>query len=302
MQDVERLPSIAPVSVTLSSGVRLHGIQTGWIHFKATHYRLDGPENQRFQTILADDVWTSARPLLSWVIEHPDGLIVVDAGERAGANDLGAYLAEADTTGRFFIPRNFRIHVDPGDELGPQLRKLGLSPLDVRWVIQTHLHFDHADGLAFFPSAEVLVSRAEYEGQRRVPQGAVAALWPRDFDPRPLDYPPHPFGSFEQHLPLTAAGDVLLIPTPGHSYGHQSVVVQDSDMTYFLAGDLTFDEGQLQRSEVGGIVLNVPESRISLELARRFVASRPCVFLPSHDPAALMRLALDQATRLQVGP
>ena len=301
-QQVSALASVPPISITTAPGVRLHGIQTGWIAFKSAHYRLRPPEGLRFAAILTDPNWAAPKPMLSWVIEHPEGLIVVDSGERARASHLGAYLAEADPGNRFFIRRNFRVQVAVKDELGPQMRRLGLSPADVRWVVQTHLHFDHANGLSFFPQAEVLVSRPEYENQRRAPVGAVSALWPRDFEPSLVAYRQAPFGPFARHFPLTRSGDVVLVPTPGHSYGHQSVIVQGSDASYVLAGNVAFDEGQLMRRELGGIVLDVPQSGESLSLTRQFVASAPIVFLPSHDPDSLGRLARGQRTTIPGGP
>ncbi|WP_168733657.1 N-acyl homoserine lactonase family protein [Deinococcus sp. Arct2-2] len=279
--------------------MRIHGVQTGGVTLKSAHYRLRRPSAFRLPAILLDPHWTSPKPILSWVIEHPEGLIVVDTGERHQAQDLNRYLAGADPVTRMFIRRNFRLHVEASAELGAQLPRLGLCARDVRWVILTHLHFDHADGLAFFPEAEVLVSRREYDAQRRVPQGAVFSLWPEGLTPSLIDYSSGAYSVFPKHWPLTQAGDVLLVPTPGHSYGHQSVLILDHDVTYFLAGDVVFDEGQLQRREIGGIVQDVGVSRASLELVRHFVLTHPTVFLPSHDPTSLERLANRQVTHLE---
>jgi N-acyl homoserine lactone hydrolase len=292
----------APVSITTASGLRIHGLQSGWIAIKQSHYQLTGPEALRIASILGDTRWTQPLPMLSWVIEHPEGLIVIDTGERAGANDLETHVACADPISRTFLSKNFRINVQPEMELGPQLRKLGLEPNDVRWVVQTHLHFDHANGFAFIPKAEVLISRAELEGQRAAPVGAISCLYPSNFNPQALDYHPVEFGPFAQHSALTKAGDVLIVPTPGHSYGHQSVLLLDNDRSYLLAGDVVFDERQLQERELAGIVNNIGRSRASLETVREYVSKNPTVLLPSHDPASLARLASQQITKIEKRP
>jgi N-acyl homoserine lactone hydrolase len=296
--DLSTLEAVSPVSVTTASGLRIHGIQTGWIAIKSAHYKMTGIESLRFPAIIADLNWTRPKPMLSWLIEHPEGLIVVDSGERAGARDLTRYLACADAGSQFFITRNFRVQIEPDWELGAQMQRLGLSTRDVRWVVQTHLHFDHANGFAFFPKSQILISRAEYEGHRQMPLGAVSCLYPITFDPRPLDYLERDFGVFPAHFPLTKAEDIAIVPTPGHSYGHQSLVIEDEQRRYLLAGDLTFDERQLRQRELGGIVWDVPKSRESLERARGFVQSTPTVYLPSHDPESLSRLARGQITTL----
>lgn len=295
---VAGLEPVPAVSITTASGLRVHGIQTGWIAIKSAHYKMGAVESLRLPAILADPHWTTAKPIISWVIEHPEGLIVVDSGERAAANNLETYLACAEPGNRFFITRCFRVQVEPESELGPQIQKLGLSPSEVRWVVQTHLHFDHANGFDFFPRAQVLISRAEYQGHQQIPAGAVQCLWPRDFSPTALDYQARPFATFPQHHQLTNAGDVVIVPTLGHSYGHQSVVLIDGNKSYFFAGDVSFDEGQLKRLELAGIVHNVPQSWESLELTRRFVASQPTIYLPTHDPKSLQRFAKGQITQL----
>jgi N-acyl homoserine lactone hydrolase len=290
---------VAPVSIMTASGLRVHGLQTGWITIKTNHYRLRGPESLRFPSIVADTTWTEPKPMLSWVIEHPEGLLVIDSGERAAARDLRTYVACADPGNRFIITRNFKVNVEPESELGPQLVTLGLNPNDVRWVVQTHLHFDHADGFDFFPNAEVLVSRTELEGQRRQPVGAVSCLYPKDFNPTALDYKGQSYETFENHSSLTKAEDVMIVPTYGHSYGHQSILLRDNDKTFFFAGDVVFDERQLVKREMAGIVHHVQQAKDSMERSRTFVAASPTVFLPSHDAMSLQRLSTQQLTTIQ---
>ena len=295
---VELAEPVASVSVTTRSGIRIHGVQTGWISIKSNHYHMRGPESLKELNILLDTRWTEPKPILSWVIEHPEGLIVIDSGERAGARDLATYLACADAGSRYFITRNFRVNVAPESELGPQLVKLGLSPANVRWCVQTHLHFDHANGFDFLPNAAVLVARTELEGHRTTPNGAVFCKYPSDFDPLALDYL-QTYKGFSGHYPLTEAGDVVVVPTPGHSYGHQSVLLEGGDQTLFFAGDVTYDERQLLEGEVSGINVGVDATKASMAATRAYLAATPSVYLPSHDPQSLQRLQRLQTTEIK---
>ena len=297
-ETVNAMEPIAPVSVTTPSGIKVHGVQTGWICIKSNHYRMRGPESLKELNILTDTRWAEPKPILSWVIEHPEGLIVIDSSERAGARDLQTYLACADAGSRYFITRNFRVNVEPESELGPQLVKLGLSPVDVRWCVQTHLHFDHANGFDLLPQADVLVARAELEGHRAVPNGAVFCKYPSDFNPLALDYL-HPYKGFSGHYPVTAAGDVVIVPTPGHSYGHQSVLLEGDNQTLFFAGDVTYDERQLLEGEVSGINVGVDATKASMRAARAYLTATPSVYLPSHDPKSSDRLRHLQVTNVE---
>jgi glyoxylase-like metal-dependent hydrolase (beta-lactamase superfamily II) len=138
-----------PVSITTRSGIRIHGIQTGVLAIKQAHAHLRRPAALRLLSIVLDTTWTPLLPLLTWVIEHPEGLFVIDTGERAAASDIDKYMA-GDPANRWFFKRNLPLFVTAAEELPSQLRGLGLAPEAVQTVVLTHLHGDHTGGLASF--------------------------------------------------------------------------------------------------------------------------------------------------------
>ena len=279
--------------------LRIHALQTGTVAVKTAHKKLRGLAATRWASILLDPSYTEPLPILTWAVEHPEGVILIDTGESAAATRPKHFACDPAYS---FLMRVglLKLAVSPEEEVGPQLRARGIEPGDVRRVVLTHLHLDHADGLAFFPNAEFIVSRREFEGQRRQPRGALACRWPGWFAPRLIDYRPEPLGPFEFSLPLTEDGDVSLVPTPGHSHGHQSVILRHGGLSHFFAGDASFDEQQMLRSEVAGICHDVGEARRSLGLIRRYASVAPTVYLPSHDPASEARLA--RGTTVMVPP
>lgn len=283
--------AVPPVSITTRSGVRIHGIQTGFVAIKTAHARLQGVAPLRLLSIIADPRWTALLPILAWVIDHPEGLIVIDTGELAAATDIDSYMA-SDPANRWFFKRNLPLFITPAEELAPQMRGLGLDPAAVRTVIMTHLHGDHAGGLGFFPNAEFLVARDEFVGHRRQPMGAVASLWPPGFAPRLIDYSGPPLDPFPATFPVTNAGDLLIVPTPGHSYGHQSVILRDGERSYFFAGDLAFSSAQLHEQGLQGIAQDLGKARETLQRTLAFTRRTPTIVLPTHDPQSLTRLRM----------
>lgn len=282
--------AVPPVTMTTRSGVRVHGIQTGCVAIKTAHAVLRRPTALRLLSIILDRRWTGLLPILTWVIEHPEGLFVVDTGERAAASAIDSYLAD-DPPNRWFYSRNLGLYITPAEEQATQLHGLGLVPEDVRSVVLTHLHGDHTGGLGWFPQARFLVGRAEYAGQLRQPRGALATRWPPGWSPQLVEYHDPAFGPFPACQRLTRAGDLLLVPTPGHSYGHQSLLLLDGTLVYFFAGDLVFNQAQLLAQGLQGIAQDLGQARTTLEHTLRLVRSTPTVFLPSHDPDSLQRLA-----------
>ena len=282
--------NVPPMTITTASGVRLHAIQTGSLSIRRTHRYMTGPESLRLPAILLDPTWTEPLPMLAWVIEHPEGLILIDVGEQAAASNPSRYL-EREPGIAWFVAHHFRLWVNASEEIGPQLRSLQLDPNDVRWVVSTHLHFDHVGGLKHFPNAKCLVSKLEFE---RRPNGAAPSTWPAWYKPELIEYRNTNLETFPKSLALTKAGDVHLVPTPGHTDGHQSVIFNDGTRNYFFAGDAAFSQARLLKREVAGIVADVGATRQTLGRILGFAQARPTVFLPTHDPESMLRLQTQQ--------
>src|SRR5919112_801749 len=138
--------------------MRVHAIQTGTVEIKENQRRGRGHGPVRLANTLLDGGWTGPLPVWCWVVEHPEGVIVVDTGTSAKVLVPG-FLPKWNP----YYRRNVRFSVRPEEEVGPRMRELGIPPEEVRWVVLTHLHVDHDGSLHHFPNAEVLVGRWEYD-------------------------------------------------------------------------------------------------------------------------------------------
>ncbi|MCL6444748.1 MAG: N-acyl homoserine lactonase family protein [Alicyclobacillus sp.] len=268
--------------------MRIHAIRTGGVWIRSRQREGYGRGIMRRVNTLLDREWTEQLPIWAWVIEHPEGLIVVDTGETAKTADPD-YFPRWHPYFRFGV----RVDVKPEEEIGPQLKALGLSPDDVRWVILTHLNTDHAGGLHHFPKAEMLVSPLEYQtaiGFRGVLRGYLPHRWPTWFSPRLVNFSDGPVGPFSKSQLLTRAQDVILVPTPGHTYGHLSVIVKQDDHDVFLAGDTSYTEQLMKERKVDGVAPSEELAADSLSRIAQFCRARPTIYLPSHDAHAQDRL------------
>ena len=136
--------------------MKIHAIQTGTVAITTAWREGVGHGRRRLLHTVLDRSWTEPLPIYAFAIEHPEGVIVVDTGESAGAS-LPGYFPRWHPVFRFAV----REWVEPEQEIGPQLERLGIRPSDVRRVVMTHLHTDHASGLHHFPDTEILAARAE---------------------------------------------------------------------------------------------------------------------------------------------
>jgi glyoxylase-like metal-dependent hydrolase (beta-lactamase superfamily II) len=169
------------------------------------------------------------RPLL---VEHPDGLVLID-------NGLGN--KEDAKFGDIYGIDNAGTHPGP-TRLEDALAELGYTPADVRWMIDTHLHFDHAGGNTTmdggtvrltFPNATYVVQRGELDYARHTNERTRASYLPPNFEP--VDAA----GRWQ-----LIEGDVEILPgirsllTPGHVPYHQAILVTSGGETACFLADL----------------------------------------------------------------
>lgn len=263
--------------------MHIHILQTGSIRVKRSFLAgslAAGGLPQFLWAMRADRAWADPLPIYAWLIEHPEGLILVDSGETR--------LAPASP----LVPG--QLLLEPSDELPERLRQLGVRPGDIRTVVLTHLHGDHVNGLAGLPQLPLLASAAELRAMRSPGGRLLSRLTihpPAWFAPAPIEFRPEPIGGFSHSYPLTRAGDVRAVPTPGHTRGHLSVIVREGELDVMLAGDVTYSESALLAGQQQGPCADVAGHRDTLVRVLRHAAERPTVYLPSHDIDAPRRLA-----------
>ncbi len=269
--------------------MQIHAFNTGIIQVKE-NYRAAPGGNRLFRlSSIVADLRFRPIPVFVWVIEHPEGVIVVDTGLCAAMQD-SAYFPRVQ---RPYWQSQYRFHVQPEEEIGPRLRSVGIAPGDVRWVVLTHTHFDHTGGLHHFPHANVLFTAREYRDAMalRSAHFALPEKWPGSLVPYEVAFGPSSLGAFSQSHTLTRAGDVHVVPTPGHTPGHQSVIVQTDDMLCFLGGDTSFDQAALVENLVDAPTVNRFLWQDTRQRILDYARSAPLVYLTTHDFETESRLA-----------
>lgn len=146
--------------------------------------------------------WTRPTfPVFAYLVLHPTGPILIDTGVGVG----NAFIDE------LYSP----VHYD----LDEALERHGVSIDDIGTVITSHLHFDHCGQSHRFAGSRIVVQRAEVEAARAPLYTVPAWAFPSGIDLTVID------GDHQ------IATDVRVIATPGHTPGHQSVLIEGGDGT-----------------------------------------------------------------------
>jgi glyoxylase-like metal-dependent hydrolase (beta-lactamase superfamily II) len=281
--------------------MRIHAIQTGRVQIKQAQIEGRGHGLWRQIQPIASSQWAEWAPVYAWAIEHADGVIVVDSGS-------GAHLKSLPRWHPYF-QLAVRFEIEPEQEIGPQLRSLGIGERDVKTVVLTHLHVDHDGGLAHFPHGRIVADSGEIAraaGVRGALLGYLPRRWPSWFDPQPLAWQQSPYGPFRRSVSLTAAGDVIAVPTRGHTPNHVSLIVRDGEEQIMLAGDASYSESTMVRGAIDGVGPDESAQVQTMADVRALCAARPTVYLPTHDPRSAERLAgrctvaLDRSSRCSI--
>ena len=269
---------------TQGQWTRVHLVSTGAVSVKTKFREATKRGFLAMIDFMLDKTFTEWMPIWVMIIEHPEGIFVIDTGENADVNNPG-YFKSSGMFANWFDTTQFKFKVDTQEEIGPQLNVLGIPIEKITAVILTHLHLDHIDGLKYFPSTRVIVNRREWEK----PFGDLPKLYPHWFKPDLVDLSEH-FDVFERAKYLTESRDLLLVETPGHTPHHCSVVLRGDDYTIFFAADICYSQDQMLREKYSGANASYKMSKETYDKVKQFAKKQRLIFLPSHDNGVPTRL------------
>ena len=271
------------------STVVVEPLRVGEVHAPPAWFERHGGRLERLHTlglVTPRSQWWWV-PCPAFLIHHPTaGPVLVDTGfhpsvaSRPAAN-LGRVMSSIA-----------RPRLAQGEDLPAQLRSRGLEPRDIRLVVMTHLHFDHASGMSEFPSSTFVVSDAEWEAAtndlRPLLRGYRPSHYDYVFDYRTLSYEGSAitsYSTFGRTFDLFGDGSVRLAFTPGHTAGHQSVICHLAQRDLVIAGDAIYTHGQLGDAPEPPEAVDRHQWRRSLQELRLFHRQYPqAVIVPGHDP------------------
>jgi len=220
-------------------------------------------------SIITGDDNTATLPIPSWLVEHPDGLLLFDTGLHP---DLQTSTDRLGRSARFFTP-----DFPAGEELAARLNARGIRPSDITHIVFSHLHFDHVGGTAEVPNARIVVQADEWAAgtdPRLIEKGAYM----------PDDYVlGHDIQTVTGLHDVFGDGKVICVPTPGHTIGHQSLQVNLESGPVVLTGDCIYFDEMLTEMRVPNFGYDTDQQRVSMVELQRMRDDGGCRLLYGHD-------------------
>jgi N-acyl homoserine lactone hydrolase len=231
-------------------------------------------------------------PIPMFLVEHPSaGPIMIDTGFHPSV------VAGVRPNMGPLSPVLYRVRITREQTLAAQLEARGIAIGDVKTVVMTHLHIDHASGISELPGATFVVDRREWAaaGARGgLFNGYVRRQFDHAFDWRTVDYDApeiDSFAPFGQSIDLLGDGSLRLLSTPGHTRGHQSVLLRLAGREALLTADASFTRRTLAGEAMPLVLDDTHRFRRSLHKIQHYLRLAPdALVIPGHDAEAWAEL------------
>ena len=210
-----------------------------------------------------------------WLIQRGNEWLLWDTGvPQSTLNDLNGWST---------LPKLIVYHLDK--TITDQLGAIGLKPTDVAYVAISHTHGDHIGNVDLFPSSTVLMQRAEYEWIDS-PDGPNENVNKLKALARKLLGTPKNLKLLAGDTDVFGDGSVTLVSTPGHTPGHQSLLVHLKNSGFIiLSGDVVHLRENFEKSIVPSLNTDEAASIASMDRIRRMMATYNAKQFINHDKA-----------------
>ena len=219
-------------------------------------------------------------PVPFFLVDHPKGKLLFDTG-----NALGVARDKVGHWGARVLAAYDPVMTEE-DYAVNQLARLGIRPEEITHVVFSHLHLDHAGATGEFRNAVHYVQRAEMH-YAYVPHFFQAGAYIRgDFDKPHLRWRLLE-GQQEDFYDVFGDGSVRIVFTPGHTPGHQSLLLHlDNWGTTLLTGDSVYTTEILEEDVLPGLVYSPPDAVASIRKTRELQRLHGVRIITGHDPLA----------------
>jgi N-acyl homoserine lactone hydrolase len=217
-----------------------------------------------------------------WLIKHGSEWLLWDTGVPEAALN--------DPRGWSTLPKLIVYHLDRS--LTDQLTEIGLKPGDIGRVAISHTHGDHIGNMGLFLNSTIVMQRAEYSWIHS-PNGPNDNVNQLMALARKLMGTPNNLQLIDGDTDLFGDGSVTLVSTPGHTPGHQSLLVHLKKSGFIvLSGDVAHSEENFEKDVVPSLNTNKAESIASMEKVRQLIATYKASFFINHDKKQTDKLRL----------
>lgn len=237
--------------------VKIYAMTCGWI-------------TSDFSVMLAGRKGKIRFPVPAYVIDHPQGRVLFDTGLHPDCkHDVESRIGGMSTL--------FDVQVREHEDISSRLELLDIDAGRIEYLVNSHLHFDHAGGNELVPNAKIIIQQREWE----------AAHTPELIQSNGYLLPDYNHGHLIKQVngehDLFGDGRIVTIPTYGHTPGHQSLKVRLDSGDVILTADACYLKETLTNLHLPQLLHSRSQMLDSLLLLRKLQRAGARLIY-GHDP------------------
>lgn len=211
-----------------------------------------------------------------YLIRHAKGWMLWDTGFSDSVAAMPDGLVAAGGALRAKLPKT----------LVSQLAEVGVKTTDISYIAFSHFHPDHSGNANLFPNATLYIQETEYE--------AIFGPTPQKFGFNPATYDRlkgNPLVKLKGDFDVFADGSVTILSTPGHTPGHQSLMVRlQRTGVVILSGDLAHFQSNWDNRRVPSMNFSSPQTTASMEKVAAIIVTEKAQLWINHDKAQSLKM------------
>lgn len=267
----------------MTQEIKIHVLHTGKVIVdKALPFHHDNDRPLAWTGFMRPKSDLISVPVSTYLIEHPKGLILIDTGWNSVNRTKWGQIKNLS----FQYPVN-KADLTDGQTIDEKLAALGYHDTDIDYLLMSHMHCDHADGLRLVKNAKrIMLSQEELHACKTDHFHYLPHEW-RGVKLTPYEYSDLPFGPHHRAYDVFGDGSVIQVWVPGHSAGLSATIVKSYNTNQYvlLAADTGYAAKSWEEMLTPGVVIDRAQAKQSLEwIKQQSEENNNIATLANHDP------------------
>ena len=259
--------------------IKIHVLHCGAVRVdRSLPFREKSLNPIAYTGIFRKEAYQTWLPVSAYLIEHPKGLVLIDAGWHTDVR-----IDQKKHLGWLHHLIN-KARLPAGQAINEQLHQRGIKPKDLDFVVLSHLHSDHVSGIQLVKDArKILVSELEMLDTKKNRMGYVPSLWDGvRFDT--FQFEKSEYGNEKFSFDLFGDDSIVFVSTPGHTRGLTSTLIQENGKFVLLCSDSGYARKSWEQMILPGVMVDKEKVISSLEWVRSMSQLPNCrEVIANHD-------------------
>ena len=268
--------------------MKIHVLTCGYIRISERLIETGGMMSDLRRAVLTPDTHRIELPVSAFLIEHKQGLFLVDTGLSRDISPAGVYDKRAsENVLSKHLAAVYHPYVPCGTAIHEQLASMGIRPDELEAVIVTNFDIDHVAGLKHVADAKRIIvpeDEAYWSVRTKYRIRQNRDLW-EPYKTERIFFRGYPSGPMRKAVDLLGVGSLMMVSIPGYTDGQAGIMVSEKGRYAFIASDAAFSPDNWKKMKAPGLGANEALQLKTMKWLAKTAEDPACAgILCTHDP------------------